>query len=160
MAVNKVCGRNFSNELVAALIFTDYIFSLFEKNLFKILMRFIIKCVFACGSYMIKQEFCKDCHLKDDCQEIYRQLGHASCPSVVRKVIAAFLLPLVVFIFSLAVFNKIFAAQEGGNLFSYQQGNSSNVQDLKTAVIFLMALLTSFVFVIFLKLLDKKLNKD
>jgi hypothetical protein len=122
-------------------------------------MRFIIKCAFACGSYMKQQDFCQDCHYKHDCREIYRQLGHSSCPSVVRKVIVAFLLPLVVFIISLAVFNEIFARAGGLNLLSSQDGNPSNMQELKVVVCFLMALFTTSVCVFIIKMIDKRLHK-
>ena len=131
-----------------------------RKFLFKILVRFIIKCVFACGSYMNQQEFCQDCHHKHDCRQIYRQLGHASCPPVVRKVIVAFLLPLVVFIVSLAVFDKFFGTAGGNSLFSTRDGNPSDMQGLKTAVGFFMAVLTTSVCVIFTKIINKRLHKD
>jgi hypothetical protein len=108
---------------------------------------------------MKQQDFCQDCHYKHDCREIYRQLGHSSCPSVVRKVIVAFLLPLVVFIISLAVFNEIFARAGGLNLLSSQDGNPSNMQELKVVVCFLMALFTTSVCVFIIKMIDKRLHK-
>ncbi len=108
---------------------------------------------------MKQQEFCQDCHYKHDCRQIYRQLGHASGPSIVRKVIVAFLLPLVVFIISLAVFNEVFAVAGGLNLFYSQDGNPSNMQELKILVCFLMALFTTLVCVFFIKVIDKRLHK-
>ena len=59
---------------------------------------------------MEQEEFCKDCHLKHDCQEVYRRLGNKECPPVLLKTITAFLLPMVVFTVSLAVFEEIFSA--------------------------------------------------
>ncbi len=58
---------------------------------------------------MSEQESCRYCHERHECREVYRQLGKAEGPSVVLKVVAAFLLPLVVFIVSLAVFEGILA---------------------------------------------------
>lgn len=58
---------------------------------------------------MSEQESCRYCHERYECREVYRQLGKAEGPSVVLKVVAAFLLPLVVFIGSLAVFEGILA---------------------------------------------------
>ena len=58
---------------------------------------------------MSEQEYCRHCHERHDCREVYRQLGKAEGPSVVLKVVAAFLVPLVVFIVSLAVFEAILA---------------------------------------------------
>lgn len=137
------------------------IFFIFHlKNLFKILMEFIIRCDFAYGNFMNQQEFCQDCHHKHDCRQIYRQLGHTSCPPVVHKVIVAFLLPLIVFIVSLAVFDKIFITAGSNNLFSAQNGSPSNVQELKTAIGFFLALIITVVCVIITKLLTKRLHKD
>jgi hypothetical protein len=108
---------------------------------------------------MNQQVFCQDCHYKHDCRQIYRQLGHASCPSVVRKVIVAFLFPLVVFIISLAVFDEIFARAGGLSLLSSQDGNPSNMQELKIVICFLMALFTTSVCVFFIKMIDKRFHK-
>lgn len=109
---------------------------------------------------MNQQEFCQSCHYKHDCRQIYRQLGHTSCPSVVRKVIVAFLLPLVVFIISLAVFDDFFAGAGGDILHFSQNGDPSNMQELKIVVSFFMALLTTSVCVFFTKMINKRLHKD
>ncbi len=53
---------------------------------------------------MNKQEPCKDCYQKHNCQEIYQHLGNAKGPSVAAKAVIAFLLPLIVFTVTLAVF--------------------------------------------------------
>jgi len=57
---------------------------------------------------MDEQKFCKQCSQIRDCQRIYQQLGQSKSPSVVVKVIIAFLLPLLVFIGCLAIFERIF----------------------------------------------------
>jgi len=108
---------------------------------------------------MDQQEFCQDCSHKHDCRHIYRQLGHSSCPSVALKVVVAFLLPLVVFIVSLAVFTEIFAAADGHNLFSSPDGVPPNMQELKTVVCFLMALFTAFACVCIMKLINTRVHK-
>jgi len=51
---------------------------------------------------MDKQDFCHSCGHKDSCQEIYSKLGNEKGPSVLAAVLAAFLLPVLVFIVSLA----------------------------------------------------------
>ena len=58
---------------------------------------------------MSEQEFCRYCQERHECREVYRQLGEAEGPSVFFKVVAAFLVPLVVFIVSLVVFEGILA---------------------------------------------------
>src|SRR4030042_5975496 len=52
---------------------------------------------------------CQECDQKHKCQEIYQQCGKTKGPSVVLKVAAAFLLPLLIFIASLAAFEGILA---------------------------------------------------
>jgi len=58
---------------------------------------------------MEQQENCQGCYQKDQCREIYRQMGNAEGPSVVCKVVVAFLVPIVVFIGVLAVFERTLA---------------------------------------------------
>ena len=71
---------------------------------------------------MAQEKFCQECTQRHapletpkksltghDCREVYQQLGKAEGPSVVFKVVAAFLLPLMVFIAALAASEKILA---------------------------------------------------
>lgn len=107
---------------------------------------------------MVQKENCRNCHQKHDCQEVYRRLGNSTCPSVVTKTIVAFLLPLVVFIISLVVFNRIFSANgSGGPLFA-QDGNPVNAPKLQVAAGFLVALLVTCVCVFVTRIINKKFN--
>ena len=45
---------------------------------------------------------CGDCAQKHDCKSIYEHLGKTQGPSIVMRVVSAFLVPLVLFIVSLA----------------------------------------------------------
>jgi hypothetical protein len=56
---------------------------------------------------MAEQDFCHTCNQKHDCQKVYEHLGHIEGPSIIVKVLLAFLLPVVVFIVSLAIFERI-----------------------------------------------------
>ena len=96
---------------------------------------------------MEQQEFCQDCHQKHDCQEVYRRLGNSENPPVFLKVVVAFLLPMVVFIVSLAIFEKVLAWAGADSLRSSQ--------GLQTAVSFFMAMFTTIVFIFVVKLLEK-----
>jgi len=58
---------------------------------------------------MVEEKFCQGCTQKSRCQEVYEHLSHIQRAGVVFKVILAFLLPIVVFIGSLAAFEEIFA---------------------------------------------------
>jgi len=89
---------------------------------------------------MSEQEFCRYCQERHECQEIYRQLGQAKGPSVFFKVVAAFLVPLVVFIGSLVVFEVILA-------------KLVNSGALKTGISLALALSVTFVFISAIKVL-------
>ena len=94
---------------------------------------------------MAEQKFCKDCNQKDNCQNAYQQLGNIKCPSVVSKVILAFLLPVVIFVVSLAVFEKIFT-------------EVIDTEELRTFLSFLLAMLMAFIFVVSCSLLVARRN--
>ena len=96
---------------------------------------------------MDKQDFCESCDQKHNCQEVYRQLGKAKGPSVISKVVVAFLLPLVVFIASLVVFDHIL-------------GKAMNNKEVQTALSFLLALSVSFICILIIKAIYKRLSKD
>ena len=51
---------------------------------------------------------CSECSEKHECAEIYEQLGRSKAPSVAVKVVFVFLLPILIFIVSLAIFNDLF----------------------------------------------------
>ncbi|MBN2180926.1 MAG: hypothetical protein JW715_03355 [Sedimentisphaerales bacterium] len=109
---------------------------------------------------MVQQEFCKDCYHKHDCQQVYRQLGHSTCPSVLRKVIVAFLLPLLVFIVSLVVLDRFFAAADWNILHSAQNGIPGHIQAVKTFICFLLALLITCVCVVLMRVIVKRLGNN
>ncbi len=58
---------------------------------------------------MDEQKVCQGCNYKSRCQEVYEKLGKIHGQSVVLKVLAAFLLPIVVFIGCLAASDRILA---------------------------------------------------
>jgi len=74
-------------------------------------------------------------------------LGKAGSPSVVFKVVVAFLLPMVVFIAVLAAFEAILA-------------NTIDSKEVQTALSFLLALSMTFAVVLVIKAINKKLSKN
>ena len=80
-------------------------------------------------------KLCQGCKSGPNCEKVYRQAGAAGGPSVVFKVIVAFLLPLVVFIVSLAVFENFLSRVIDTN-------------QLQAVLNFLLALSVTFIFVI------------
>ncbi len=96
---------------------------------------------------MFQQKFCQECNQNRNCKEIYQQLGNTKHPSVVFKVVIAFLVPLVVFIAALAIFKAILAG-------------IINSKEAQTALSFLLALSVTFVAVLVIKAINKKLSKN
>ncbi|MFC1793607.1 hypothetical protein ACFL3Q_08485 [Planctomycetota bacterium] len=96
---------------------------------------------------MVSQRFCQDCIQKHDCRSVYEQLGNSSGASVALKAILAFLLPLIVFIVSLAVSERVLAG-------------AISIEGLQIALSFLIALLVTFVCVFITRIIIKQLGLD
>ncbi len=94
---------------------------------------------------MVEQKICEDCKQKHDCQEIYQQLGDVQGPSVVVKVIVAFLLPLVVFIVTLAIFDKILSGFE-------------MTTDLQTVFSVAASLLITFICILIVRVVNRRIS--
>lgn len=92
---------------------------------------------------MDNQKFCQGCEQQHSCRQIYRQLGNTKGSSVVFKVMAAFLLPLTVFIATLAVSEAILAKLQ-----------------MQTAISFLPALLAAFICILITKAVNKRFSKN
>ncbi|MBC8469939.1 MAG: hypothetical protein H8D56_10755 [Planctomycetes bacterium] len=95
---------------------------------------------------MNENEFCGNCNQKHNCGSIYHQLGNTNGPSVVVKVVIAFLLPLVVFIFSLAVFQEIFT-------------KTTSSQLMLTALSLVSALFVTFSCILIIRVINKRLGQ-
>ena len=87
---------------------------------------------------MVEQRFCQGCSQRHDCQEAYQKLTQVKGPSVVLKVIVAFLLPILVFIGLLAVSQRMLA-------------EVTQTEQLRTAVSFLLALSVTFGLILVIK---------
>ncbi len=96
---------------------------------------------------MAQQKFCQECNQRHGCRDVYQQLGKAEGPSVVFKVVVAFLLPLMVVIAVLAASEKILA-------------KTINSKEAQTALSFLLALSVTFVCIFVLKAINRQLSKD
>ncbi len=96
---------------------------------------------------MAQQELCQQCDQKQDCGKVYEQLGNIEGPSIVKKVVLAFLLPLVVFVASLAIFERIFS-----EVISAGQAQS--------ALSFASALLLTFVCILLTKVISRQFGQD
>ena len=56
---------------------------------------------------MINDSNCSECNHKHDCKSIYEAMGHSRGPSVLGKVFAAFVIPIFVFILTIAAAETI-----------------------------------------------------
>jgi hypothetical protein len=56
---------------------------------------------------MAQENFCQDCGQKHNCKDVYSRMGNVKGSPITPKALVAFLLPLVVFIISLATFERI-----------------------------------------------------
>lgn len=95
---------------------------------------------------MSETEFCQNCGQRHNCGEIYHQLGKAEGPSVALKVAEAFVLPIVVFITGLAVFEKILEGVIA-------------TRELRTAFSAMSALVAAVVCVLIIKVINIKAGK-
>jgi len=91
---------------------------------------------------MDEQKFCKQCSQLRDCKKVYQQLGSTKGPSVAVKVIVAFLLPLLVFIGCLAVFEQIFS-------------KAIETKQLQTPLSLLLALSITFGVILIMKMINR-----
>jgi len=96
---------------------------------------------------MSQQKFCQNCDQRNKCQDVYQQLGKAKGPSVALKVVAAFLLPLVVFIASLVAFERILAGV-------------IDTKGSQTVLGFLLALSAALICVLIIKAINKRPDKN
>lgn len=96
---------------------------------------------------MAEPKPCQECGQKHKCQDIYQQLGKAQSPSVAFKVVVAFLLPLLIFIVSLAAFEAILT-------------RITDVKGLRVALDFLLALSVTLATMLIIKVVSKRLNKN
>ena len=90
---------------------------------------------------------CQECDQKHKCRDIYQQLGKAQGPSVAFNVVVAFLLPLLIFVVSLAAFERILAG-------------TTDIKGLHIALDFVLALLVTFAAMLIIKAISKRLNKN
>jgi len=96
---------------------------------------------------MTQEQLCQECNQRRDCQKVYQQLGNVKGPSVVKKVIQAFLVPLVVFIASLAVFEKVLSGVV-------------STEQAQTALSFVSALLLTLVCILVTRAINRQFGQD
>ena len=99
---------------------------------------------------MMSVKLCENCDYRHSrgncCMDIYQRLGQTKGPSVVSKVLLAFLLPLLMFITSLVLASYILSIFK--------------IEDyMKTLSSFLTALAVTFIFVLLIRVFNRKHGK-
>ncbi len=95
---------------------------------------------------MSQDEFCSHCPNTHSCKAMYEQLGKAKGPSVAVKAFAVFLMPIIVFIIALALFQNIFS-------------DIISSPNIRTLVNFVLAFGAAFVFVLVLRAINVRMEK-
>lgn len=96
---------------------------------------------------MIKENICQECSQKDSCKQTFEKLGDTRGLSVTVRSILAFLLPLIIFIATLGVFEKTFS-------------KNLNNKQLQTGVGFLLALAVTLVYISVVWAVNKYIRKQ
>jgi hypothetical protein len=95
---------------------------------------------------MTEDKFCQNCKQNHNCRTIYQQLGSLKGSSVLLMVIFAFLIPLLVFIAALAVFQQILP-------------DVIDKDPTRTAVSFIAAMITALAAALILRAICSRLKK-
>ena len=94
---------------------------------------------------MAEEEFCSNCKQSHDCKTIYQRVGNTPGPSVIIKVLVAFLIPIAVFIISLGISENILK-------------RAVTSKNLCTAVSFLLATGISFFCILITRVINSHLS--
>ena len=90
----------------------------------------------------MEQKQCDGCSHQNDCQKVYQQLSGAKGDSVLAKTVLALLLPLIVFIITVATCEKLLA-----NLLANQF--------VRVLLSILSGIVTVFVYIVIVKIATK-----
>lgn len=96
---------------------------------------------------MTEQQNCQGCNQKQTCQDIYKKLANLQSWPMLVRVIVAFLLPIAVFVASLAIFERVFA-------------KIINSKQSRTVIGFLVALSISFCVMLIAKVINRQFDKN
>jgi len=96
---------------------------------------------------MLQQQLCQNCSQKHNCRAVYERLGSTNAPSVLREVLAAFVSPILLFITTLAVSQRLLTG-------------IIVLKQWRTAVSFVTASAAVFLFVSVLRTINKRTAKN
>lgn len=96
---------------------------------------------------MEQQKICQECNKERNCRQIYQKLANFKGRSLVLWAVVAFLLPIAVFVASLAAFERTLA-------------ETISAKQVRTILSFLLALSITFIVMLIIKIINKRLGKD
>lgn len=95
---------------------------------------------------MGEEQFCERCSQRHDCREVYGKLGNAEGPSLALRAVVAFLMPILVFIVSLGVLEKVL-------------GGITDRAALRTAASLSGAVIVTLAWILTVRVIDRRLGK-
>ena len=95
---------------------------------------------------MLNENVCQECSQKDNCRRAYENLGNIKGPSVTMKSIVAFLIPLIIFLLTLGIFERFFQKAIGS-------------KKLQVAIGFLAASTVTIIYIMIVKLISGHIKK-
>lgn len=107
-------------------------------------------CIFFLSCVVVKsmgeEQFCERCSQRHDCREVYGKLGNAEGPSLALRAVVAFLMPILVFIVSLGVLEKVL-------------GGITDRAALRTAASLSGAVIVTLAWILTVRVIDRRLGK-
>jgi hypothetical protein len=95
---------------------------------------------------MGEEQFCERCSQRHDCREVYGKLGNAEGPSLALRAVVAFLMPILVFIVSLGVLEKVL-------------GGITDRAALRTAASLSGAVIVTLAWILMVRVIGRRLGK-
>jgi hypothetical protein len=119
---------------------SKFLFEIYVGIYYKLAFRFV-------KQKMANQGICDNCGLKDGCKQVYQRMADYQGPSVLGKVLIAFVLPLLSFVLAVAVFGKV-------------AGRFGLVRELEVILSLVFGLFTAAGVVLVVKVISRQFRKD
>ena len=119
---------------------SKFLFEIYVGIYYKLTFRFVKR-------KMANQEICDNCGLRNGCKQVYQRMADYQGPSVLGKVLIAFVLPLLSFVLAVAVFAKV-------------AGRFGLVRELEVILSLVFGLFTAAGVVLVVKVISRQFRKD
>ncbi len=119
---------------------SKFLFEIYVGIYYKLTFRFVKR-------KMANHEICDNCGLRNGCKQVYQRMAGYQGPSVLGKVLIAFVLPLLSFVLAVAVFGKV-------------AGRLGLVRELEVILSLVFGLFTAAGVVLAAKVINRQFRKD